>query len=54
MTDSCGGDIASYPEIYVERTLAVIKPDAMDKYNEIEDIIVRSGFTILQVFLSFQ
>ncbi|XP_007662155.1 nucleoside diphosphate kinase homolog 5 isoform X2 [Ornithorhynchus anatinus] len=36
------------PQIYVERTLAVIKPDAVDKEEEIEDIILRSGFTIIQ------
>lgn len=36
------------PRIYVERTLALIKPDAIHKAEEIEDIILRSGFTILQ------
>lgn len=35
--------------LYVERTLAVIKPDAIHKSEEIEDIILKSGFTILQV-----
>jgi nucleoside diphosphate kinase len=34
--------------IYVERTLAIIKPDAVKKSEEIEDIILRTGFTILQ------
>ncbi|XP_029020452.1 nucleoside diphosphate kinase homolog 5 [Betta splendens] len=34
--------------IYVERTLALIKPDAIDKAEEIEDIILKSGFIILQ------
>ncbi|XP_027007757.1 nucleoside diphosphate kinase homolog 5 [Tachysurus fulvidraco] len=34
--------------IYVERTLALIKPDALDKADEIEDVILMSGFTILQ------
>ncbi|CAF0711256.1 unnamed protein product [Brachionus calyciflorus] len=34
--------------IYVQRTLAIIKPDAVQKAEEIEDIILRSGFTILQ------
>jgi len=34
--------------IFVERTLAIVKPDAMNRYEEIEDIILRSGFTILQ------
>ncbi len=37
------------PQIFVERTLAIIKPDAIHKSDEIEDIILRSGFTILQV-----
>ncbi|XP_064181480.1 nucleoside diphosphate kinase homolog 5 [Anguilla rostrata] len=37
-----------HPHIYVERTLALIKPDAVHKADEIEDIILRSGFTILQ------
>jgi nucleoside diphosphate kinase homolog 5 len=35
-------------EIYVQRTLAIIKPDAVHKTEEIEDIIIRTGFTILQ------
>ncbi|KAM6999914.1 nucleoside diphosphate kinase homolog 5 [Tautogolabrus adspersus] len=34
--------------IYVERTLALIKPDAVDKAEEIEDFILKAGFTILQ------
>ena len=41
------------PQIYLERTLAVIKPDAMDKAEEIEDIILRNGFTVLQVGIIF-
>ncbi|XP_044517795.1 nucleoside diphosphate kinase homolog 5 [Gracilinanus agilis] len=36
------------PQIYVERTLALIKPDIVDKEEEIEDIILSSGFTIVQ------
>ncbi|XP_070545180.1 nucleoside diphosphate kinase homolog 5-like [Ptychodera flava] len=36
------------PQIFVERTLAIIKPDCVDKADEIEEIILRSGFTILQ------
>ena len=38
------------PQIFVERTLAIIKPDALGKAEEIEDIILRSGFSILQVY----
>ena len=38
-----------HPHIYVERTLAIIKPDAIHKAEEIQDIILRSGFAILQV-----
>lgn len=37
------------PQIYVEKTLAIIKPDIVDKEEEIRDIILRSGFTIIQV-----
>lgn len=37
------------PSIYVERTLAIIKPDAVHKSDEIEEIILQHGFTILQV-----
>nr|XP_033782716.1 nucleoside diphosphate kinase homolog 5 isoform X1 [Geotrypetes seraphini] len=36
------------PQIYVERTLALIKPDAVHRAEEIEDIILRTGFTIIQ------
>jgi Nucleoside diphosphate kinase len=35
--------------IFVERTLALIKPDAVQKANEIETIILKHGFTVLQV-----
>ncbi|XP_077122127.1 nucleoside diphosphate kinase homolog 5 isoform X3 [Ranitomeya variabilis] len=34
--------------IQVERTLALIKPDVLHKAEEIEDIILRSGFQIVQ------
>jgi hypothetical protein len=37
------------PQIYVEKTLALIKPDVVDKEEEIQDIILGSGFTIIQV-----
>jgi len=36
-------------QIFVETTLALIKPDAIDRSAEIEDIILRSGFSILRV-----
>lgn len=35
--------------IYVERTLALVKPDAVHKADEIEKIILHHGFTVLQV-----
>lgn len=37
------------PQIFVERTLALIKPDAVDKEEEIVDLIRQSGFLIVQV-----
>ena len=37
------------PQIFVEQTLAIIKPDAVHFSAEIEDTILRSGYTILQV-----
>jgi len=40
-----------FPQIIVETTLALIKPDAIDRSQEIEDIILRSGFTVLRVRL---
>lgn len=33
----------------MERTLALIKPDVIHRAEEIEDDILKSGFTILQV-----
>ena len=38
-----------HPQIFVERTLAIVKPDAVNRCEEIEDIIFRSGFSVLQV-----
>lgn len=35
--------------ILVESTLAIIKPDSVHKSDEIEEIILQHGFTILQV-----
>ncbi|XP_027863840.1 nucleoside diphosphate kinase homolog 5 [Xiphophorus couchianus] len=34
--------------LYVERTLAIIKPDVVHKSEEIEKIILKAGFLILQ------
>lgn len=42
-------DRTSNPHIFVERTLAIIKPDAIHKAEEIEDQILKLGFKILQV-----
>ncbi|XP_076021004.1 nucleoside diphosphate kinase homolog 5 [Genypterus blacodes] len=39
---------ASQPRICVERTLALIKPNAIHKAEEIEDIILKAGFTVMQ------
>ncbi|XP_077319173.1 nucleoside diphosphate kinase homolog 5 [Lithobates pipiens] len=36
------------PSIYVEKTLALVKPDVLHKAEEIEDIICRSGFHIVR------
>uniref|UniRef100_A0A8C6LWP2 NME/NM23 family member 5 n=1 Tax=Nothobranchius furzeri TaxID=105023 RepID=A0A8C6LWP2_NOTFU len=37
-----------YHRVIVEKTLAVIKPDAFQLADEIENVIVKSGFSILQ------
>ena len=39
------------PAIHIERTLVLVKPDAIHKSDEIEEIILQHGFTILQVGL---
>lgn len=49
MTGETGEVKMEPPHIYVERSLAIIKPDAIHKAEEIEDIILRSGFAVLQV-----
>ncbi|XP_021265856.1 nucleoside diphosphate kinase homolog 5 isoform X1 [Numida meleagris] len=36
------------PQIFVEKTLALIKPDVVAKEEEIEDLILRTGFMIVQ------
>ncbi|KAM4554811.1 nucleoside diphosphate kinase homolog 5 [Odontesthes bonariensis] len=41
-------DQTSQSRIFVERTLAIIKPDVIHKAEEIQDLILRSGFTVLQ------
>lgn len=40
------------PAIHIERTLALFKPDAVHKSDEIEEIILQHGFTILQVLMN--
>ena len=50
VNDSVGND--GCPQIIVETTLALIKPDAIDRSEEIEDIVLRSGFSILRVSIS--
>ncbi|CAL8355279.1 unnamed protein product [Merluccius merluccius] len=42
------GSSAATHRVYVERTLALIKPDAVHLATEIEALIVAAGFTILQ------
>ncbi|TPP57633.1 Nucleoside diphosphate kinase protein 5 [Fasciola gigantica] len=42
----------SIPHIHVERTLAIIKPDAVSCADEIEEIILKNGFFILQPWLA--
>ena len=45
-------DVPLFPEapaVTVERTLAVIKPDIIDKADEIVEEIKSLGFTIVQV-----
>lgn len=39
------------PAVTVERTLAIIKPDAIEQTEKIIEEIKRHGFTILQVSL---
>lgn len=41
------------PAIHIERTLALFKPDAIHKSDEIEEIILQHGFTILQVLYRY-
>ena len=49
MPEGGNPDIPPPPAIHIERTLALIKPDAIHKSDEIEEIVLQHGFTILQV-----
>ncbi|XP_053575837.1 nucleoside diphosphate kinase homolog 5 [Bombina bombina] len=40
--------LVKYPQIFVERTLAILKPQVIHKQEEIEAIILRAGFHIIQ------
>ena len=35
--------------VFLERTLAIVKPDASDKANEILDIAQQAGFNVISV-----
>ena len=35
--------------IFIERTLALIKPDAINQADEIETVVLSHGFTVLHV-----
>lgn len=43
---------ANAPSI-LERTVAIIKPDAIQNQKEIEAIMIRSGFSILRVYWQY-
>ena len=49
MPEPEGHAIPLPPYIHVEQTLAMIKPDAIDKVDEIDEIILEHGFSILRV-----
>jgi hypothetical protein len=51
-SDHSSGMDVNKQGIFVERTLALIKPDAVNKANEIETVLLNHGFTVLQVCLS--
>jgi len=40
---------APKPTINIEHTLFMVKPDAIHKAHEMEDIILKSGFTVINV-----
>ena len=51
-TDSGMDQIPTSPKppcVVVDRTLAIIKPDSIDRAEEIIEDILSNGFTILQV-----
>ena len=54
MTDKEVNNSINASYIHVEQTLAMIKPDAIEKADEIENVILQQGFSILQVFTYFQ
>ena len=37
----------------LQRTLALVKPDAVDKADEIVEAAMQAGFTVLEVYLFF-
>lgn len=43
---------AYVPPNQLEQTLAIVKPDAIDKADEIVSVIHREGFAVLQVHTS--
>ena len=55
MADESAPPLASnYPGTVVERTIAIIKPDVIDRADEIIEVIKEKGFTILQVCVHTQ
>ena len=47
-TEDCSGRMPK-PKINIEHTFAMVKPEAIHHADEIEDIILKSGFTIINV-----
>lgn len=41
-----------HPKSFIEKTLAIIKPEALKNADVIEDIILRTGFSIINVSTS--
>jgi len=42
-------DYWAWPRIYYEHTIAIVKPDAVSKADEIHEIIEKQGFSIINV-----